>query len=182
MRYVSVVLVFSSALSAITPLQAQRRVSIGVGGGISLPQGERPQLDGVNTGWHAIATLGFTRLTEPLGLRFDLAYNRFPFKDGDGHQNITSGTLNGTYRVGGTNPSISPYLIAGLGGYSIAAARPGCELAYGCDQTVRVGWNVGLGAKLVALGSRSFVEARYHTTKLVTTRVNYFPLTIGLLF
>jgi opacity protein-like surface antigen len=182
MRYLRLVVACSGVLSAMTPLQAQRPISIGLAGGVSLPQGERNLLDRVNTGWHALGTFGLSTLTQPLGVRVDLAYNRFPFRDGDGHQNVTSGTVNGTYRLPMTNSPISPYLIAGVGAYSIAAARPGCELAYGCDQTVRVGWNLGLGAKLFVLGFRSFVESRYHTTKIVTTRVNYFPVTFGLMF
>jgi hypothetical protein len=125
--------------------------------------------DGVNTGWHALGTLALSTLMQPLGLRLDVAYNRFAFSDVDGHQTVGSATLNGTYRLPMTNSPMSPYLISGLG-------------AYRTEATTKFGWNVGLGSKLFVLGFRSFVEARYHRTKGADTHVNYFPLTLGVMF
>jgi opacity protein-like surface antigen len=162
-------------LAPRAPLPAQRPVWLGLGGGVSFPQGDLG--DGANTGWHALATLMVSTLTQPLGLRVDVAYNRFGLKDTDGHEAIGSATLNGTYRLPMTNSPMSPYLIAGLGAY-----RSECSLAVGCDATTRFGWNVGLGTKLYALGFRSFLEARYHRTKSGDTHLNYFPLTFGLTF
>ncbi len=162
--------------SAVTSLGAQQRpVSIGLAGGVSLPQGDLS--DGANTGWHALGTVVVSTLMQPLGLRLDVAYNRFAFSDADGHQDVGSATLNGTYRLPMTNSPMSPYLISGLGAY-----RSECSLAAGCDATTRFGWNVGLGAKVFALGFRSFVEARYHRTTRGDSQVNYFPLTVGVMF
>jgi opacity protein-like surface antigen len=75
-----------------------------------------------------------------------------------------------------TNSPMSPYLISGLGAY-----RTECSLAVGCDASTKFGWNVGLGTKLF-VGFRSFIEARYHRTKRGDSSVNYFPLTLGLMF
>jgi opacity protein-like surface antigen len=157
------------------PLPAQRPVSVGVAGGVSFPQGDLS--DGVNTGWHALATIAVSTLMQPLGLRLDVAYNRFALSGADGHQTVGSVTLNGSYRVPMTNSPISPYLISGLGAY-----RSECSLVVGCDAATKFGWNVGLGTKLYALGFRSFLEARYHRTKRDDTHLNYFPLTFGLMF
>jgi hypothetical protein len=170
-----VLAVWVGVASAATPVQAQQRpIWIGLAGGVSLPQGDLA--NGVNTGWHAQGTLGLSTLMQPLGLRLDVAYNRFEFSDVDGNQSVGSATLNATYRLPMTNSPMSPYLISGLGAYRIE-----CSLDAGCDATTRFGWNVGLGTKLY-VGFRSFIEARYHRTKRGDASVNYFPLTIGLMF
>jgi opacity protein-like surface antigen len=161
--------------SSVVPLEAQQRpISIGLAGGVSLPQGDLA--DGVNTGWHALGTIALSTLMQPLGLRLDVAYNRFEFSDVDGNQSVGSATLNATYRLPMTNSPMSPYLISGLGAY-----RTECSLPAGCDAATKFGWNVGLGTKLF-VGFRSFIEARYHRTKRADTHVNYFPLTLGVMF
>ncbi len=167
--------VWVGVASSVASLEAQQRpISIGLAGGVSLPQGDLA--DGVNTGWHALGTIALSTLMQPLGLRLDVAYNRFAFSAGDGHQTVGSATLNGTYRLPMTNSPLSPYLIAGLGAY-----RTECSLDVGCEAATKFGWNVGLGTKLF-VGFRSFVEARYHRTKRGDSNVNYFPLTLGVMF
>jgi hypothetical protein len=161
---------------SVTSLEAQQRpISVGLAGGVSLPQGDLS--DAVNTGWHALGTIALSTLMQPLGLRLDVAYNRFDFSVGDGNQTVGSATLNGTYRLPMTNSPMSPYLISGLGAY-----RSECSLDVGCEPATKFGWNVGLGARLYVLGFRSFAEARYHRTKRGDSSVNYFPLTLGLIF
>lgn len=168
--------VCAGVTSWVVPLEAQQRpISIGLAGGVSLPQGDLA--DAVNTGWHALGTIALSTLMQPLGLRLDVAYNRFEFSAGDGDQSVGSATLNGTYRLPMTNSPMSPYLISGLGAY-----RTECSLSVGCEATTKFGWNVGLGARLFVLGLRSFVETRYHRTKQGDSDVNYFPLTFGLAF
>ena len=160
---------------------AQRPVSIGVAGGVSVPQGDLR--DGVTTGWHALGTVALTTLTQPLGIRLDVAYNRFAFSDetrtaagGAGHEAVSSATLNATYRLPMTDALASPYLISGLGAY-----RTECSLGPGCNASTRYGWNVGLGTRLYLLGVRSFLEARYHRTARAGSDVHYFPVTLGLM-
>jgi hypothetical protein len=165
-------------LFAASSLQAQRPLSIAVAGGVSLPEGDVS--DGVDTGWHALGTIALSTLMQPIGLRLDAAYNRFALASGigaDGQFTVASATLNGTYRLPLTDSPMSPYLISGLGAY-----RSACSLDSGCEGTIRYGWNVGLGAKLFMLGSRSFVEARYHRTARAEANVNYFPVTFGVVF
>ena len=162
-------------------LEAQRAISLGVAGGVSEPQGDLR--DGVSTGWHALGTLAWSPVMLPLGLRLDVAHNRFAFSDeaqaslgGEGDQSTTSGTLNATYRLPMTDSPMSPYLISGLGAYHTE-----CSLGPGCDGTTRFGWNVGLGVKLYVMGVRSFLEARYHRTDRGGTDVNYVPVTFGVI-
>ena len=162
-------------VSASTLAEAQQRpTSVGLAGGVSLPQGDLAA--GANTGWHALGNLWLSTLMQPLGLRLDVAHNRFEFSGVDGNQSVGSATLNATYRLPMTNSPMSPYLISGLGAY-----RTECSRDVGCDAATKFGWNVGLGTKLY-VGFRSFIEARYHRTKQGDSDVNYFPLTFGLLF
>jgi opacity protein-like surface antigen len=166
--------VWLGVTSSPASLEAQRPISVGLAGGVSLPQGDLA--DGANTGWHALGTIGLSTLMQPLGLRLDVAYNRFDLSDVDGHQAVGSATLNGTYRLPMTNSPMSPYLISGLGAY-----RSECSVGPECEATTKFGWNVGLGTKLF-VGFRSFVEARYHRTKRGDANVSYFPLTLGVMF
>lgn len=180
MRRSTLVATSIGALVAVSPIAAQRPVSIGIAGGASIPSGNLR--DGADVGWHGLAAIVVSTLMQPLGLRIDVAYNRFAFSEGtpalaDEYQAIGSATLNFTYRLPMTNSPMSPYLISGLGAY-----RTDCSLAVGCEATTRYGWNVGLGTKLYVLGFRSFLEARYHRTERGDTDVNYFPVTFGLLF
>ncbi|HEV3483957.1 MAG TPA: outer membrane beta-barrel protein [Vicinamibacterales bacterium] len=165
----------SAAPAASTPAGAQQRpISIGLAGGVSLPQGDLAA--GANTGWHALGTLALSTLMQPLGMRLDVAYNRFGLSDVDGNQSVGSATLYLTYRLPMTNSPMSPYLISGLGAY-----RSDCSATDGCEASTRFGWNVGLGTKLY-VGFRSFIEVRYHRTARGDASVNYFPLTFGVLF
>ena len=183
MRRWTLVAASTLMITAATSLPAQRPISIGLGGGASVPQGDLR--DGATTGWHALGTLALSTLMQPIGLRLDVAYNRFAFSDDarllageDGFSTTSSATLNATYRLPMTNSPLSPYLITGLGAY-----RSECSVDPGCDATTRYGWNVGLGTKLYALGFRSFLEARYHRTEgRGGADVHFFPVTLGLMF
>src|SRR5918999_3958824 len=118
--------VCAGVTSSVGPLEAQQRpISIGLAGGVSLPQGDLA--DGANTGWHALGTIALSTLMQPLGLRLDVAYNRFELSDVDANQSVGSATLNATYRLPMTNSPMSPYLISGLGAY-----RSDCSPAAGC--------------------------------------------------
>jgi hypothetical protein len=167
-------------LVAPTALVAQRPVSIGIAGGASIPAGDLR--DALEVGWHGLATIAVSTLMQPLGLRIDVAYNRFAFSDNvatlaEGYRSTGSITLNITYRLPMTNSPLSPYLISGLGAY-----RTECSPDSACEPTTRYGWNVGLGTKLFVLGFRSFLEARYHRTEIGDTDVQYFTPTVGLFF
>ena len=161
------------------PASAQRVISLGVAGGISVPQGSLG--DGASTGWHALGTVVVGTPMQPLGLRVDVAYNRFAFSDAvraaagaSGYQSVGSATANATYRLPMTDSPVSPYIISGLGAY-----RSECSSGEGCDATTRYGWNAGLGAKLYAFRVRSFIEARYHRTARGERTIQYFPVTVG---
>ena len=59
----------SSRLDSRRYVRAQRLVSFGVAGGVSIPQGDLR--DAANTGWHALGTVVVSTPMQPLGLRLD---------------------------------------------------------------------------------------------------------------
>lgn len=175
MKRTYVAILLALLISGTSALSAQRKVSVNIAGGLSVPQGDLA--DRASMGWHGLATVDLGSPTLPQGLRFDLAYAQFGLDQtaGTGNQIILSGTLNFTYRLPSYNSPLAPYVIAGLGAY-----RTDCTPQ--CDAATRYGWNFGLGTKLYVLGMRSFIEGRYHLTKFHGTPMHYFPLTFGISF
>jgi opacity protein-like surface antigen len=155
--------------------QSQRPLSLSLAGGASLPQGRLG--DAVGTGWHALASVGLSTLMQPIGLRLDAAYSRFPLERTtvSGDQTVSSATLNLSYRLPMTNSPISPYVIAGAGAY-----RLDCSGSVACSAATRFGWNAGLGMKFAALAIKGFLESRFHA--VTAGSVRYIPLTIGITF
>lgn len=170
------------ALCTATHLQAQRPLSLALGGGVSIPQGDLST--GANAGWNALGSLLLSTPMQPIGIRADLAYNQFAFKSAtqaalgtSGNERVGSLTLNATYRLPTPGAPVSPHLIVGLGAY-----RTDCSVSGACSAVTHFGWNAGLGTDLYALGFRSFLEARYHRTSDNASTINYFPVTIGFRF
>ena len=170
----------SALFGSAAAVEAQRPLSIGVGGGASFPTGDLR--NGANTGWNVLGTAALSTLMQPIGLRLDVAYNRFHVPGATsvavwGDQSVGSATLNASYRLPMTNSPLSPYLISGLGAY-----RTDCSGGIACASTTRYGWNVGIGSKLYLLRTRSFLEARYHRTKRAGGTVQFVPVSVGLMF
>jgi hypothetical protein len=171
-RFIFAALLGSMAFCA-TPAGAQRPISISLGGGASLPEGSFGH--GVGTGWHALGALGTALPMLPMGLRLDGAYNRFDFEGGAGGQRaLASATLNLTYRLPSAGSPLAPYVIAGFGAYHST-----CEGDATCESSTPTGWNAGLGTKLMIVGLRTFLEARYHSAG---GNASFFPLTVGVTY
>lgn len=154
---------------------AQSPWHLSLAGGASLPTGRFN--DAASAGWHALASIGLSTLMQPIGLRLDVAHNRFTAKSVGPDQAVTSGTLNASYRLPMTNSPTSPYLITGAGAY-----RFECFGNVSCRSTTRFGWNAGLGFKIAALAQLWFVESRFHAVNARTGNVRYVPVTFGITF
>ena len=163
------------ALCGATVAGAQRPLSLSLAGGGSLPIGQFD--DAASTGWHALVSIGLSTLMQPIGLRLDVAHNRFTAEAAGPDQAVTSGTLNLTYRLPMTNSPLSPYLITGAGAY-----RFDCFGRIECDSDTRFGWNAGLGSKFAALGLKGFVESRLHGVNAESGNIRFVPVTFGLTF
>ena len=169
-------ILLSALLAVLTlPAEAQRPLTLNLAGGMTQPVGAFG--DATSTGWHALAGIGLSTLMQPIGLRLDVAHNRFTAESVGPDQGVTSATLNVTYRLPMTNSPISPYAITGAGAY-----RFECFGDIDCGSTTRFGWNAGLGAKFIALGFRGFLESRFHAVNADAGNVRFVPVTIGLTF
>ena len=166
---VGLVVVSASAVGA------QRPLSLHVAGGVSMPTGAFG--DAASPGWHALAGVALGSLMQPIGLRLDVAHNRFDNDVVAGSRGITSYTLNATYRLPMTNSPLSPYVILGGGAYTF-----GCFGAFACGSNTEFGWNAGLGTKFNALGIRGFVESRLHGVNDDSGNARFVPLTFGVTF
>ena len=168
-------LVVALGLAAAAPLPAQRALTLSLAGGGSLPVGNFA--DGASTGWHALASIGLSTLMQPIGLRLDVAHNRFAAKSIGPDQAVSSATLNASYRLPMVNSPLSPYLIAGAGAY-----RFECVGDFDCGSDTRFGWNAGLGTKWAALRMKGFLESRFHAINSEGGNVRFVPVTVGLTF
>jgi hypothetical protein len=153
---------------------AQRAVSLVVAGGVSLPVGNFAE--GVGTGWHAGAGLLLSSPMQPISLRVDATRHQFEFDAATGNQAIISGTLNLLYRLPSAGKPLAPYLSGGAGAYHAS-----CGGDATCDSATHFGWNVGAGSRMVIVGLRTFIEARYHTVVQSGTNARFIPITVGII-
>jgi hypothetical protein len=168
-------LVAGICLATATSLGAQRALTLSLAGGGSIPVGNFA--DGASAGWHALASIGLSTLMQPIGLRLDVAHNRFTAEAVGPDVAVTSGTLNASYRLPMVNSPLSPYLIGGAGAY-----RFECFGDIDCGTDTRFGWNAGLGTKWAALRMKGFLESRFHAANSESGNVRFVPLTLGLTF
>jgi len=182
----AILLVATSAFAPTSASRAQspqRPVSIGIGGGASMPLGGSG--DQLVLGWQAMGTLALAIPRFPIGLRFDAAYDQFQFERAllgaagpPGSHRVASFTVNPTVDLPVEGTMVRPYFMAGVGSYS-----QGCtETSATCRSSTNFGWNVGGGAKFQLFALRAFAEARFHHTTESNLSTQYLPITLGLLF
>jgi len=180
-RSLFVVAFVGTALLSL-PFEARAQVAnpvhFGVAGGVALPTSDLS--NATNTGFNVTGTVGIDPQMIPLGIRVDVAYNRFGVKNnsagitGDFH--FTSVTGNLVYSIPSTG--VSPYLIGGAGLYNAAANLPG----FGSGSSNKFGWNVGGGVKMPLSGFDTFLEARYNQVQGNGGSLKFIPITFGVMF
>jgi opacity protein-like surface antigen len=165
--------------AAAAPLAAQdmggtRAVTFGIAGGASLPAGGNLG-DGVGTGFNVTGSLGFSPMTLPVGLQFDLGYNGFEYEGVSNESlRILSGTANAIIAVP-TGGGIRPYLIGGVGIYN-------ADYSSLTDAQTDFGLNAGGGLEFQLSGFRTFVEARLHSVFTEGSNSNFVPVVFGIKF
>jgi opacity protein-like surface antigen len=153
---------------------AQSPWTFSIGGGANFPtEGFR---NTTSAGWHVLGSVGLGSVMEPLGLRLDLAYTGISGV-GPAPSDVSLGTLNGTYRLPMTDSPLSPYLIAGVGGY-----RAECGAGVSCATSTNFGWNVGVGTNVAVIGADWFVETRLHSSRSDRGSLRLLLLTLGYTF
>jgi hypothetical protein len=183
---IALLLLATSVVAPTSTSLAQRPirpVMIGVGGGASLPLGSSG--DQLIFGWHGLGTLALGMPRLPVGLRLDLAYDQFQFERAllgaaapPGSERVIAFSVNPTFDLSSGGALARPYLIAGVGSYSLGCTGGGAA----CRSSTNVGWNMGGGARFQLFGLRAFAEARFHHTSEGDFSTQYLPITLGLLF
>jgi hypothetical protein len=163
------------SMPASAQLSVLKPISLGVAGGGSLPMADLKE--GTETGYNGTVALAIKLPMIPVGLRLDGALNHFGSKVGDAKLNIISGTANLTYHL----PSIgvSPYVIGGAGMYSSVVSASGAPSSARAND---FGWNAGAGINLPLTVFKAFVEARYNSVSVDGGKVEFMPLTFGIMF
>ena len=172
-RIISTAAVVLAAFVAVAPANAQRRTSLGVAAGASIPTGTLG--DATSVGYHVLGTLAVSgTASSPLGFRIDGMYNGLSGKD-DG-PDVKLWTVNGNlvYAFPG-GMTATPYVIAGAGWYNAKAD--------GADESdSNFGINGGVGLRFALSGFSTFAEARFHNVFSDPESTRIIPLTFGIMF
>ena len=145
-----------------------------IAAGASMPQSDFK--NGYDNGWDVTGSVGYHPWTSPVGIRFDVAYDRFGAKSTlagtNDNLSVWSGLADLTLRV----PkmwAVSPYLIGG-GGVSRFSAYSG-----GSSQT-KGQWNAGGGIGFGLANVKLFIESRYMHVATPGTATKYVPVVLGI--
>jgi Outer membrane protein beta-barrel domain len=168
-RIVSVMAAAGIAL-ALGTTAANAQVSLGVGGGITLPTGNFK--DGAKTGWNGVAVVGYS-LPSGVGVRGDFYYGEHKAKVGSAKAKLAGGLGNVFYAFQ-TAGSVKPYIIGSAG--MMNAKAPGFS-------ETKFTWGGGAGIKFKAGSDASiFVEGRYLSISTSGDKTNIIPISAGVSF
>ena len=188
-------------LLCATPLVASgqsrgpRALSVGIGGGATVPVGALAT--DVTTGWNGLAFFQYQPAGEgPWAVRAEAQRNRAPYTDAfrtetgvppasDADNTIDYVGASALYHVAGRAGGLRPYVIGGLGLYQLTArVREGGATA--SDTEAGFGFNGGVGLRL-GRQSALFLEARFHQFSVtpaggVAATSRFVPLAVGVTF
>ncbi|MCI0596447.1 MAG: porin family protein [candidate division Zixibacteria bacterium] len=149
-----------------------------LGGVLTLPMGDFG--DAFKMGWRAGANVGYF-VTDQIQIGGTGAYSQNKVDDttgvGDAKFNIWQFGAFGKYMFKMQNPTIAPYVRAGLSMYSGKVSVSGSSSASSTD----FGINGGLGVSFAVSPTASvFVEGAYHNIFTDVTSTNYLAANAGL--
>ena len=163
-------------------VHAQNPMAFGIAAGATFPTGDG--LEGFNTGFHGMVTLGMTPAMVPFGVRIDGMYHSIGRDDDPGFTGgsaqILGATVNGMFSMPGMMVT-SPYIIGGVGYYNSKFKSDQVDF----DAENDFGLNIGIGAKFNLSGFGTFAEVRYHNIFNGDDEVGnmaFIPLTFGIMF
>ena len=165
---------------------AQNPMTFGIAAGATLPTGDA--LEGGNTGFHGMVTIGAMPALVPFGVRIDGMYNSIGGDDADGFTGqsvqILGATANAVLSIPGMMVT-SPYLIGGVGFYNQKYKSDQGD----SDGQNDFGINIGIGAKFNLSGFGTFAEIRYHNIfsgndddGVDIGNTQFIPITFGIMF
>jgi len=154
------------------PGQAQPTEGIryGFGGGLILPVGD--YADATKTGWHVMGLIQLPISQSPIHLRFDGMYGSNSSESGSGSVKLAGATADLLYHLGNRASSVRPYLLGGLGFFSVSNGSSESDFAYGLG-----------GGILFGIGNmHAFLETRYMSIQTSGASLTFLPVTFGLMF
>ena len=164
-----------AAPRANAQLGALKPISLGIAGGAAQPMSDLKE--GASIGYNGTVALAINLPFIPVGLRVDGAYNGFAAKAAGGAKlHVISATGNLVYKL--PSIGISPYVIAGAGYYMSTTTVPSTASI----KDNNFGWNAGAGINLPLSVFKAFVEARYNSVKTDTGKMEFVPVTFGIMF
>ncbi len=176
-RIVSVVLAAGGAL-LLSAASAQAQVSVGVGGGLTIPLGDLG--DVAKTGWHGLANVGYN-LPSGLGLRGDFYYGENKFDGASGKTKLAGGFGNILYNFKGAG-TVHPYVIGSIGFVNAKGEASAGGVTVSGSET-KIAFGGGAGIKFKAGSDASiFAEGRYLTVNTSGSNTNFIPITVGVSF
>ena len=164
------------SLAAAAPAGAQQ-LSYGLTTGMTAPRGVFR--DQVSPGFSLNGVVGVSAPMLPVSFRGEVGYNGWSGKGvlrGES-VSVVSMTANAVYRVPGLLV-VRPYAITGFGWHGLNSSGVVTK-----DRENDIGWNLGGGVNFGVRGLKAMAEARYYTVKTsAPQRLNYIPVTVGLMF
>ncbi len=195
-RLAALVLVLAAgASSAGAQQRAPRALSVGVGGGGTVPLGDFA--NDVKTGWNALGFFQYQPAGEgPWAVRAEAQYNRASYTDDflfdvgatpddELHNSVLYVGVSALYHLN-AGTGVRPYVIGGLGLYELTASLTDGSGISTSDSESGFGFNGGVGLRFGgAVGF--FVEARFHQFSITPagnakSTSQFIPVTLGLSF
>lgn len=151
-----------------------------VAAGPNIPQGTFN--DSFQRGFDVTAGLGFHPVTSPIGIRFDVAYDKFNARSNilgnTDDPTVWSGLGELTLRI----PrmwAVSPYLIGG-GGISRFSNFGGTSGTNNSDSMTKGQWNAGGGIGFGLGNLKLFLESRYTRVMTPNEPTTFVPIVLGI--
>lgn len=167
------------SLAGVAGLSAQQGVRVGIGGGAQLPTGDYGNFD--KMGWLIGGDVTYWLTGAPVGIRADVQYAQTSHKNNvDGNSKVTGGLAEVVYAFGTSAEQLRPYILGGVGYYSVKVEVTG----FGSASESKVGFGGGAGVAFkVGTGStRFFIEGKFVSVSTSGSSTTFFPLRAGLRF
>jgi opacity protein-like surface antigen len=179
-------LVFAVSAIALTMTVASNagaQAHVGFSAGLSAPTSTFS--DVVKSGYNATLMLQYAVPLSPVGVRGEVGYNRFDFKQGGGNSQVLDGAVNLVLSMP-TPSTMKPYVTGGLGAYRHRMEFGSLSPIFGTSSATqtKLGFNGGLGLAIGLTGFQTQLEARYVyiTAESGGDPVKYIPISVGVMF
>lgn len=143
-------------LQSAAAAQSERPVTIGFGGGMSVPVSDAREA--LKNGFHGKAMIRWNAPAIPLALRGSLGYSQLDLRSlapgSDGKAKILSGLANVSW--GFPVGPVKPYILAGLGVFNLKTEAAGTSN----PSETRFGIDGGAGLEFKLGGISAFIEGR----------------------